>query len=346
MERATIWKDESGRSYFLDNVKGILIICVLVGHFTEPFVSDYNKIRLLFCIIYFFHMAGFFFVSGYLSRNFARGGSIKVERLLYLILLYVAMQLLFGFFEGAVLSKKISFSFFEPRRALWYLMVLAELTATLPFIERLKGKWVMIGSLFLGIGIGLDPVSGHFLSTSRFFMYAPFFYAGYLFRKDLAAEIKKPKSRWLFGCGAVLAICMLAAVYQDIPIGFLSGKNSYESLGYSLAEGILRKSGFYILSGLLIGGLMVCTPGFKTALAHVGKHSMQIYILHVLINLTFLHYDIDGSLQRMIPYYPYLAVPGAVLLAFVLSLPVFSVPFTWLREGSNWICKKIMKEGK
>lgn len=54
------------RLFYLDAMKGILIILVILGHSIQDTISDYQN-NFLFRFIYSFHMPLFFAISGYLT---------------------------------------------------------------------------------------------------------------------------------------------------------------------------------------------------------------------------------------------------------------------------------------
>ena len=54
------------RIYYWDNMKGILIFLVVLGHALYSF-QNFSKINAIVDIIYMFHMPAFVFISGYFS---------------------------------------------------------------------------------------------------------------------------------------------------------------------------------------------------------------------------------------------------------------------------------------
>lgn len=54
------------RLYYLDALKGILIILVILGHSIQYKMMDYQH-DVLFRVIYSFHMPLFFLISGFLT---------------------------------------------------------------------------------------------------------------------------------------------------------------------------------------------------------------------------------------------------------------------------------------
>ena len=52
------------RDAYFDNVKGILILLVVIGHLIEPFYLKSKFVESLYTFIYTFHMPAFIFLSG------------------------------------------------------------------------------------------------------------------------------------------------------------------------------------------------------------------------------------------------------------------------------------------
>lgn len=80
------------RDYYIDNIKGIFIFLVVFGHLLDyleqagyPFATGVRT------FIYFFHMPGFIFMSGYLAKNFS-GKRFKGEKLFTYAWLYLLFK--------------------------------------------------------------------------------------------------------------------------------------------------------------------------------------------------------------------------------------------------------------
>ena len=59
----------AGRIALFDNIKGLLIVFVVVGHVAHPVHNDNPAISALFDVIYLFHMPLFVFVSGLFAKH-------------------------------------------------------------------------------------------------------------------------------------------------------------------------------------------------------------------------------------------------------------------------------------
>ena len=81
-----------GRDYHIDNIKGVLIILVVCGHMLS-YLQDMNSAFAtgVRTFIYFFHMPGFIFMSGYLAKGFLKK-QYKGEKLLSYVWLYILFK--------------------------------------------------------------------------------------------------------------------------------------------------------------------------------------------------------------------------------------------------------------
>lgn len=73
---------KQNREYLYDNIRGILILLVVLGHALEYFRLDNKVGEFLYVFIYLFHMPVFIFISGYFSKNLKKGRSTAVETFL------------------------------------------------------------------------------------------------------------------------------------------------------------------------------------------------------------------------------------------------------------------------
>ena len=64
--------DGKSRNVYIDNVKALLIILVVVGHFTDLAVDESEMMKSLFVFIYSFHMPLFIFVNGLLCKHIVK----------------------------------------------------------------------------------------------------------------------------------------------------------------------------------------------------------------------------------------------------------------------------------
>lgn len=80
------------RNYHVDNIKGVLIFLVVCGHLLS-YLQDMDSTFAIGVrtFIYFFHMPGFIFISGYLAKGFLKK-EYKGEKLLSYAWLYLLFK--------------------------------------------------------------------------------------------------------------------------------------------------------------------------------------------------------------------------------------------------------------
>lgn len=99
---------DKNRIYLYDNIKGLLIILVVAGHLLEPFLSKNGIKKVIYIIIYSFHMPAFVYCTGVFT-------SFKIRRdLINLMMTYAVFQLLYTIFEIYVLHDKTKNVLTEP----------------------------------------------------------------------------------------------------------------------------------------------------------------------------------------------------------------------------------------
>lgn len=114
------------RESYWDNVKGILIILVLVGHF----IMAQPQMNGVWNAIYFFHMPAFIFVSGYFSIR----SVLRTEKILKLILLFVCFN--FILMVGAAGIHPSGWAWGQVHLSAWYLLALILYRLSVPILEK------------------------------------------------------------------------------------------------------------------------------------------------------------------------------------------------------------------
>ncbi len=156
------------RIAYWDNLKGILIALVVLGH-TGTALGD-----KWLSVIYAFHMPLFVFVSGYFSRKKdSFWDSTKRLIILYLIFntAYILLDIALG--ESLTFRRVLTPSF-----ALWYILSLIiwrMLIQILPDKALSSPTLVIPMSVLLALAAGFIPI-GTPMSFQRTFVFLPFFY--------------------------------------------------------------------------------------------------------------------------------------------------------------------------
>ena len=120
------------REYQYDNLRFLLIALVVLGHLLE-IAGGIPGRKILYDVIYSFHMPAFLFLSGMFAR-------LDRGRFLFgLCLPYLALQVLYLSWARLLGEQQTQLEFARPYWLLWYLFVLMLYTLLLP-VYAAKGR--------------------------------------------------------------------------------------------------------------------------------------------------------------------------------------------------------------
>lgn len=330
------------RNQKLDNIKGILMISVVMGHLLELDMG-YGINKLIYVIIYTFHMPVFVFISGYFA-NF----SIRkiVEKLLYP---YFLFQMLYLLFDKHFINTETTIQFLTPYWLLWYLLAMIVWTLTIPIIkgETIRKRVIILGiTILAAILIGYENAIGRILSLSRIFVFFPFFVCGYYARRWNSATVYRIQLQKAFKAYkeliiAVIGICITLVViycighYSEIDRNWLYEAVSYRDGAYTMGLRMLHLS----IATIWLAWLLLVMPNKNIPiLTNIGINTMPIFLMHGFI------IKMIGKYKSVIEYknYEYLVLLlllGCILL--LLSSKPFCKLFLFLLSIPNEIGKYI-----
>lgn len=257
------------RESLYDNIKAFLIFCVVFGHLIED--SRYDVIKMLYTVIYSFHMPMFVFISG----MFAKFDPKKMVR--RILLPYVVFQTIYSI---GMLDQNKMLYYTTPFWALWYLLSLMVWHMLVPFLEggsRKKKLAVLVGSILAALLTGFDPTVGYWMSFSRTVVFFPFFVSGYYYAHSewLRHSFENLSSRFVLVFGGITAF--LICFYADkIDTRWLYGCYNYTEIGYSP----LFRLAFYLSGILLCAAILKGFPKHRTCFSYLGQYTMPIYLCH------------------------------------------------------------------
>lgn len=308
-----------------DNVRVILILCVVTGHILRPYTETSALANGLSYFIYLFHMPAFVLVSGMFSKRAIR--EKRYERVFTFLILYLLIKCGGYFIELAIYgSRKLSFS--RELGTAWYALAMAYYYLAMMYLRRFSRRYVLIFSVVIGCIAGYAKDLNSFLVLSRAFAFFPFFVIGYYLKPSwLAAFVKK---RWVQISAAVIVAALLflslryarALDWTDI---LMKGRLGYRKLAYLKQWGGLLRLAQYGIALLLTLSVFALTPSVKLPFSYIGERTMSIYALHYACIEIF--YDALGA-ERLVKqfagrYYLVVFVLFGVLLTWVLSLKPF-----------------------
>ncbi len=271
------------RNNKLDNIKGLLIILVVLGHLLE-LDMEYGVNKFLYVIIYTFHMPVFVFVSGYFA-------SFNIKRILKKLLYpYILFQILYLLFVNYVLNLGGPIQFTTPYWLLWYLWAMVIWTLMIPVIKgKLRRKIIIILIAgIIAISIGYVNSVGRMFSLSRIFVFFPFFLCGYYAREWISQPInkeylqnirKKYKKRLI----SAMCICIMGIIiycmghYNEIDRNWLYEAVSYQDGTYRMEFRVLHLGMAFIWLASL---LLIIPNRYIPLLTNTGINTMPIFLMH------------------------------------------------------------------
>lgn len=270
---------EKKRNDKIDNIKFLLIFCVVFGHLLELY-PDSNPAMLLYRIIYSFHMPAFLFVSGY----FARQGRTKLIR--QMLVLYVIFQTLYLLFQHAIAEdgSELALQYTTPNWVLWYLVLLVYYYLLLPLVETDKPKTMGIiaaGAFVLAVLVGFDSSVSYFMALSRFFVFLPFFllglYASKLAGTEKGTALLSRRRLWTVLCGAGALLGAAYIRWAQVPVNALYGTCGYEVNGTTPLMRVI----WFAVALCWIGLLFCLVPGRKIpGVTVIGRNTLPVFLLH------------------------------------------------------------------
>lgn len=303
------------RSAYFDNSKAILIFLVIVGHMLTKYIHNDHLMASLYLFIYSFHMPSFILVSGYFAKKIYQPGYI-LKLVKKLLIPYAFFQIVYSIYYIYFFKDPITFSFFVPRWALWFLISLLFWNILLYFFGKIKYGIPL--AIFMSIMIGYDASVGEFLSLSRTFFFFPFFLMGYYLQKKHFEQLKKPFHVLL---GTLLAIGGFIIIYLYVPIEqhvWLLGKRPYEEMSTLPMEyAWFGRLCSYLIMAVATYMFLTLVPKKQVFFTSIGKVTLTVYLLHMSLVRIFYDSNVRKYIAETDNYWMIFAI--AFFIIFILS---------------------------
>lgn len=336
------------RDYWFDNIKGVLMILVVIGHMTASFYSVSAGLKYLYDCINAVHMVAFLIISGYMSKGrVARKDYVSVIN--KNIIPYITAQV-FLYLCAVVIPKGFkasnieffdtnTFSFFIPIYQLWYLMaVIIFVLVTIKLKPERKPVVFMTVAILLTLACGAINQVRMFQLT-KIVSHYPFFLLGYLLPKDFMLTLRNKKKLIIVSL-AVLAGYAYFMTRQDWIVGIrnIYGLSSnYEKVG-DLAFGLHPAFGrlaMVVFAPMIAFAFFNLMPRNKCILSKLGQNSMYIFVLHSVFVVAFRSANYEYKIIAEYftgPLSKVLLLIGCVALTFLLGSSLVRTLFRPLLE--------------
>ena len=278
-------------SVLFNNIKGLLIILVVLGHLIEEVPLLYNSAfgSTIHKLIYSFHMEAFVFISGYYSKNISNKFSDQLKQNLfpYLCLMFF-VSLIQGFYNN---STPRIFLYplilpFIPVHSTWYFLSLFCYRCFLTNIRKHKSYILFSLLAFLGVSFIRKDIS--ILAFGRTISFLPFFLIGYHFKREIIIKCKELDSKKI-----MFLLILYLVIFYMISINFNSEffflRDSFITLNVDYISGIIGRTFLMIASLTAITLLIHFTSNSPSIFTKTGRHSLSIYFFHLFFVYFLRH---------------------------------------------------------
>ena len=317
-----------------DNLKFLLIIFVVIGHYTQQFRADNETLQRIYVFIYSFHMPIFIFVTGLFSKKAVDEKNIK-KALPYLTCFFATTLILF--ITKTLLGWAPVFELFSPSGISWYLMSMFFMFLITMLIKDYKPQYIFVLSLIIGVMCGfVQTENPDFFTWMRTLTFYPFFCLGYISDRE---KIEKATNKISIKITAVIffvAIYLLIYFYpkQANKISRLNtARHTFSELGRFAPYGWELRLLTYAISFAAIFLLISLIPRKRIkGFTSLGERTLGIYMFHyVIVYIAVYVLKIQNIFKSTSDNeFAYFIILIAILTAYFCS-----------NKGFNYIAQKL-----
>lgn len=267
------------RILWIDALRGFLILIVILGHALQH--GDYYH-SVAWNLIYSFHMAAFFAVSGYANYWSTMNGKTLLRRTEQLLLPFFSWTLLVALRSGDFLNTLID-EVLHPKMY-WFIFALFFIFAIFQ-AAQLLAKRLKVNSVICMIGLWLILTGLMLLFDFRYlgFQYVAFYFIFFVMGYYVNHYKWQPKLWFTIMIGGGWFVLALFWRMQEVsPI--LSSINfvpsSFLIFAYRFVTAVLGSLFLLFVSSKVFVDNDSKTNNF---LAYLGRESLGIYIIHIFI---------------------------------------------------------------
>lgn len=312
------------RLIWADNLKGILMILVVLGHAIQySLVGGECESNRLWNYIYSFHMPAFMAVSGWLSYRVGGGKnrlSIIYRRFLQLLVPYFAWEIIYRMINGNLTGESLFIILTHPY--FWFLWVLFFIIVTFQFgdwlSEKIKVKqvFVMICLAFL-YTIIMVVCEIRILGFQFIAYYFLFYVVGYYIHKYPKLVVHN------------IGILTLLVFIWAFLAWFWNMHELPPFMSILPLPGSMLQYAYRFLTGLVAVYVLLCiAPNIMNMacpkmLVELGQISLGIYVVHLLI-IPHITKVLGNSIDNVD-----IVIVTSFIIAFVLSWLIVKLIQKW-----------------
>ena len=277
MKSETLSKPYKNRDYFFDNLRLLLIFCVVFCHCLEKVRDSSGSIALMHEVLLCFVMPMFVFVTGYFAKGLADSNSPKRLKILNILVLLIICQIIkMDIYDFGTILK--------PHYGNWFLLAIAVWYYILPTVNKIKPFLAILIAMIVAVFISGDPEVYELLQLLRIFGFFPFFILGFYCNGDIIERLKANRMRVIEGCVLIVGILLYVFIFQHyVPVELLHCKVSYGAMGLSFIKGGILRLWWYGFALFMGFGVLAVVPRKKYFFTVYGTRTLPIYIIHTIL---------------------------------------------------------------
>lgn len=317
-----------------DNLKFLLIILVVFGHYAQQLRTNSEILQGMYISVYSFHMPAFIFVTGLFSKRAVNEKDIA-KILPYLTCFFATSVILFVI--KAIIGWSPVFELFSPVALPWYLMSMFFMFLITMLVKDYKPQYIFVLSLLIGIMCGYCKTDNpDFLTWMRTIVFYPFFYLGYSLDKE---KIEKATNKIYVKISAIVFFVVLNILIfsfpeqADILSNLNTARHTYSQLKAFGPLGWAYRALAYAISFAAIFLLISLIPRKRIkGITSFGTRTLGIYMFHyVVIYLLIYMLKTQDVFKSILPNgWEYLIIPLSILTAYFCG-----------NKGFNFIAQKL-----
>ncbi len=318
---------DNKRIFLWDNLKFILILLVVIGHFVAAHHGKYKIFKEMFAFIYTFHMPLFIFIAGYFHKNEKIAGKIS----LYLVLCVLLRACIY--FETVILGGNPNLKLFVIPGISWFMLAMAAFIGLAYLFRNVDSKYVVIIAVVVACIAGYTKAINDFLASSRIFVYFPYYAAGIWARKnENILQFNKETKNWIVPALVVISwllVSIFLLKYSGKLTPFFTGRHPYGGSYYYW--GALIRLFCYFLVGAIGYSIIRLTPkNYIPLVSDYGKRTLQVYFWHKIFINVLVHYGLLKICSTGLGKVVYLLL--AVVLTLLLSQKIMGFPVVNIKK--------------
>ena len=274
----------SFRLDYLDNLKGFLIICVVLGHVIQFSNLHFDEVPL-FRLIYSFHMPLFMWVSGYVNYRKKIELSVLKRRALQLVLPFVAWVTL-----HAVAIMNLHYwidVFYDPTISVWFIWDLFLIICFTTGIDywcekKQKSSLIVLPLAYVILQVGIKACHTEILGISHTLDLGLFYILGYYMKKyDVYNKFISIK----FWGGAIFILFLIGCFFwqRKQPPTFYPEGGKVVMLAYKMLVAFFACVSIPLIFKKYLRKKILF-------LTYLGQQTLGIYVIHMALIFYVISY--------------------------------------------------------